>query len=89
MLCGRTGRATFTCRASWHGTRPGIWRGNVRVWYRLANAELSWFYDLTATRRADGKRIRTRAARGSASRLVYSAADGTLLCRRIDTPAPE
>jgi hypothetical protein len=56
----------------------------VRVWFRLKNSELSWYYDLSAKRRPDGKRLVTRAARGSAARLVFATADGSLICRRID-----
>ena len=87
--CVRRGRATFSCRASWRTTGSATWTGRVRVWYRLANAELSWFYDLSATRRPDGRSVQTRAARGSASRAVFAGPDGTLLCRRLDLPPSE
>jgi hypothetical protein len=85
MICGRDDRATFTCRTSWHAPGSDVWSGRVRVWYRLHDSQLSWFYDLSATRRADGRRLRIRAARGSAARLVFAAADGSLICRRPGT----
>jgi hypothetical protein len=82
--CIRRQRDTFTCSASWTGAGAARWTGQVRVWYRLKNASLSWFYDLSATRRPGGKRVVARGAHGSASSALFAGAASAMLCGRID-----
>jgi hypothetical protein len=82
--CTRRQRDTFACSASWTGSSAARWTGKVRVWYRLKNASLSWFYDLSATRRPGGNRVVARGARGSASSSLFAGVAGSLLCGRID-----
>jgi hypothetical protein len=84
--CTRRQRDTFACSASWTGSTAARWTGKVRVWYRLKNAGLSWFYDLSATRRPGGKHVVARGARGSASASssLFTGAAASLICGRID-----
>jgi hypothetical protein len=81
--CTRRGAETFVCRSTWRGTKATRWSGRIRVWYRVANGRLAWFYDLDARRSPGGKRVVTRARQGSASRAVFSSATGALYCARI------
>jgi hypothetical protein len=82
--CSREDRDTFACSASWSGSGTATWSGKVRVWYRLENANLSWFYDLSATRRPGGKRIVARGARGSASSTLFTAPAASMVCGLVD-----
>jgi hypothetical protein len=83
--CARLHRDTFACSASWMGSGSATWTGKVRVWYRLKNANLSWFYDLSATRRPGGKRVVARGARGSASSTRFiGAAAASMVCGLVD-----
>lgn len=81
--CTRRAADTFSCSSTWRGTKSSRWSGQVRVWYRVRNNRLAWFYDLTARRTPGGKRVVTRAAQGSASRAVFSGATGALYCARL------
>jgi Lysyl oxidase len=82
--CSRRSADSFGCNSSWRGASATRWSGRVRVWYRVRNNRLAWFYDLTARRTPDGKRVVTRAAQGSASRAVFSSATGALYCARLN-----
>jgi hypothetical protein len=81
--CSRRQRDTFACSASWTDKSATRWTGKVRVWYRVKNASLSWFYDLSATRHPGGKRVVTRGARGSASSTAFAGAAAAMLCGRV------
>jgi hypothetical protein len=78
--CNRRSAETFACSSRWRGARGARWSGRVRVWYSLRSGRLAWFYDLSARRSADGEQVVTRAARGSASRAVFSGSTGALYC---------
>jgi len=80
MTCARRATATFSCRATWRGPTAARWSARVRVWYQLRDNRLGWRYDLTAVRRADGRRVNVHAARGSASRAVFAGPSGSLYC---------
>jgi hypothetical protein len=80
--CARQSRLTFACSATWRAAGGVRWSGRVRVWYRDRDAQLSWFYNLSA-RRSGGKRVVSRSVRGSASRSVFSGPGGALYCARV------
>jgi hypothetical protein len=82
--CSRVHRDTFACSASWTGSGKATWTGKVRVWYRLKSANLSWFYDLSATRRPGGKRIVARRAHGSARSTLFTSAAASMVCGLVD-----
>jgi hypothetical protein len=82
--CSRRQRDTFACSASWKGSSAASWTGNVRVWFRLKNASLSWFYDLSATRRPGGKHVVARGAHGSASSSLFAGTAASMVCGRVD-----
>jgi hypothetical protein len=83
--CARLHRDTFACSASWLGSGSATWSGKVRVWYHVKNANLSWFYDLSATRRPGGKRVVAGGARGSASSTRFiGAAAASMVCGLVD-----
>jgi hypothetical protein len=82
--CARLHRDTFACSASWLGSGSATWSGKVRVWYHVKNANLSWFYDLSATRRPDGRRVVARGARGSASSTRFTGAVASMVCGLVD-----
>ena len=81
--CARRSADTFQCSSTWRGARSAPWSGRVRVWYRVRDGKLAWFYTLTARRKTDGKRVVTRAAQGSASRAIFSGPTGALYCARV------
>jgi hypothetical protein len=77
--CKRRALDTFACSSTWHTRARVRWSGRVRVWYRLREGELSWYYNLSATRHPGGDSIVTRAALGSVARVIYSGPTGSLL----------
>jgi hypothetical protein len=81
--CSRRAPGSFRCSSTWRGAKASRWSGRIRVWYRVRDQRLAWFYDLSARRTPGGKRIVTRAAQGSASRAVFRSATGALYCARI------
>jgi hypothetical protein len=81
--CSRSGRAGFKCSAAFREPTARQWQSKVRVWYRLRDGKLSWFYDLSARRRPDGKYVTTQEEQGSASRAVFAGPAGSLFCARI------
>jgi hypothetical protein len=81
--CTRRSTDTFQCSSSWTGARSVPWTGRVRVWYRVSDGKLAWFYSLTARRSQDGKRVVRRAIQGSASRSVLSGPTGALYCAQL------
>jgi hypothetical protein len=81
--CTRRSTDTFQCRSSWSGARSVRWTGRVRVWYRVRDGKLAWFYTLSARRSQDGKRVVRHAIQGSASRSVLSGPTGALYCAQL------
>ncbi|HYZ29028.1 MAG TPA: lysyl oxidase family protein, partial [Thermoleophilaceae bacterium] len=57
MACKRRSSAAFACSARWQSGSRSTWRGRVKVSYGVTTAGLSWYYDLSAVRRPDWKRI--------------------------------
>ncbi|MEA2495787.1 MAG: hypothetical protein QOJ29_3698 [Thermoleophilaceae bacterium] len=83
LSCNRSGRAGFRCSADFQELTARRWQSKVRVWYRLRDGKLSWFYNLTARRRPDGKYVTTQEEQGSASRAVFAGPAGSLFCARV------
>jgi hypothetical protein len=82
--CTRKGTLVFSCASSWRGAKRVQWTGRIRVWYRVQDSKLNWFYDLSAVSHPGSRRVVERGTRGSASSLaVFATASGALICTRI------